>query len=91
MMPAGVDELCTLELPDGAAHKLRDIISNGICERTVFVLFMHMLLIEFSDELNSAVIGSFIKRSYSRLTAAEKNLSPEIEKLFEAAISDIQD
>ena len=88
---AGVDELCTLELPDGAAHKLRDIISIGICERTVFVLFMHMLLIEFSDELNSAVIGSFIKRSYSRLTAAEKNLSPEIEKLFEAAISDIQD
>jgi len=50
-----------------------------------------MLLIEFSDELNSAVIGSFIKRSYSRLTAAEKNLSPEIEKLFDAAISDIQD
>lgn len=82
-----VDALDKLGLPKIASDRLRLIVSAGVSERVLFIVFLNRLLQENQTVFAGTAAAEFITRGFGRLSASDQTLPAEQQVQFDELFS----
>ena len=82
-----VDALDKLGLPKIASDRLRLIVSAGVSERVLFIVFLNRLLQENQTVFAGTAAAEFITRGFGRLSASDQTLPAEQQAQFDELFS----
>lgn len=78
-----IEALDKLGLPKIASDRLRLIVSGGISERVLFIMFLNRLMQENQASFAGTAAAEFIRRGFSRLSASDQTLPAEQQTQFD--------